>query len=468
MNQKTFLTAVLLLTAVGVAGAADKPGATPAAEKPKIQLTLLLDTSSSMDGLINQARSQLWKIVNEFAKSKKDGVQPDLEVALIEYGNNRLEAAAGFVRVVLPLTDDLDKVSDELFKLRTATRGSEEYCGYAIEAASKRLKWAPSDKVFKAIFIAGNEPFTQGNVDPFKACSEAVKLGVTVNTIHCGSFDQGAATGWQKGAQLADGSYVAIDQDRPVVAVKTPVDEKLIKLGEALNGTYVFYGSEEARQNRQRLQLAQDANAAKSLPAAAARAETKGGELYNNAKFDLVDGLEKNEVKLAELRDSELPADLRGKTLEQKRAYVETQAKKRKELQEQIKQVAAERERYIAEATDRQHGEKSETLDSAVVKAVREQAAKKDFKFGKPSAKDAKTGVTVAVQDDDRTLVAKDDKGKTLWTADVIKLAGAPGVGQPVVRHLSLKDSKVTAVYGKHSFADFDLKTGKLLSSGSD
>lgn len=32
---------------------------------PVIQLALLLDTSNSMDGLIDQARSRLWQIVNE-------------------------------------------------------------------------------------------------------------------------------------------------------------------------------------------------------------------------------------------------------------------------------------------------------------------------------------------------------------------------------------------------------------------
>ena len=31
-----------------------------------IQLAILLDTSNSMDGLINQAKSELWTIVNEF------------------------------------------------------------------------------------------------------------------------------------------------------------------------------------------------------------------------------------------------------------------------------------------------------------------------------------------------------------------------------------------------------------------
>src|SRR5262245_44595431 len=41
-----------------------KPADTSLADKPKIQMAILLDTSNSMDGLIGQARSQLWKIVN--------------------------------------------------------------------------------------------------------------------------------------------------------------------------------------------------------------------------------------------------------------------------------------------------------------------------------------------------------------------------------------------------------------------
>ena len=53
------------------------------AESPRIQIAILLDTSNSMDGLIDQARSQLWKIVNELATASKDGDEPVLEVALV-------------------------------------------------------------------------------------------------------------------------------------------------------------------------------------------------------------------------------------------------------------------------------------------------------------------------------------------------------------------------------------------------
>jgi hypothetical protein len=53
------------------AGIAATRTETPKPEKDQtIMLALLIDTSNSMDGLIDQAKSQLWKIVNELASAK--------------------------------------------------------------------------------------------------------------------------------------------------------------------------------------------------------------------------------------------------------------------------------------------------------------------------------------------------------------------------------------------------------------
>src|SRR5688572_9465784 len=77
-----------------------------------IMIALLLDTSNSMDGLIDQAKSQLWKIVNEVDAAKStDGIQPDLKIALYEYGNDGLPSAEGYIRQVSALTEDLDVIS---------------------------------------------------------------------------------------------------------------------------------------------------------------------------------------------------------------------------------------------------------------------------------------------------------------------------------------------------------------------
>src|SRR5689334_21014806 len=54
--------------------------------KQKIQVALLMDTSSSMDGLIEQAKSQLWSIINELATAEYEGTKPSIEIALYHYG----------------------------------------------------------------------------------------------------------------------------------------------------------------------------------------------------------------------------------------------------------------------------------------------------------------------------------------------------------------------------------------------
>ena len=144
----TVLTALALNSILPIARALEAKN-----ERPLVQIALLLDTSNSMDGLIDQAKGQLWKIVNEFINARQNGQRPQLQVALYEYGNNGLSAAKGYIRQVQPFTTDLDKISEELFKLKT--NGGEEYCGWVIQTALESLAWSGSRHDFRAIFIAG-------------------------------------------------------------------------------------------------------------------------------------------------------------------------------------------------------------------------------------------------------------------------------------------------------------------------
>ena len=192
------------------------------APRPSVQIAILLDTSNSMDGLISQAKTQLWSIVNEFVRAKKNGRPPAIQVALFEYGKASLASEQGFVRRILPLTDDLDRVSEELFGLKT--NGGDEYCGWVIRDAVNGLDWSRSGDVYKAIFIAGNEPFTQGAVDFHASCRAAIERGIVVNTIFCGVNAEGERTSWKDGAVLADGRFMSIDQNQKIVEARRAQD----------------------------------------------------------------------------------------------------------------------------------------------------------------------------------------------------------------------------------------------------
>ncbi len=347
---------------------------------PKIQVALLLDTSGSMDGLIEQAKSQLWKMVNELATSKRDGKVPDIEIALYEYGKDEYAAKDGYIKQLVPLTTDLDLVSEQLFKLKT--NGGSEFCGWVIKDAAKDLKWSKSNDDLKIIIIAGNEPFTQGEVDYKNSCKAAITDGIIVNTIFCGDCEEGVRTMWKDGADRADGKYMCINHNAAVVHIATPYDSEIVKLNEDLNKTYIAYGS-KGREKKER-QAVQDANAMTySESNVAERAVSKSSKAYKNDDWDAVDAFKDNYQELSKLKEEDLPAEMKGMDAAQRKDFVDKKAKEREAVQTKIREVNEKREKYIADERKKQSGNSKNTLDEAMLGAVREQATKKNYKFGK-------------------------------------------------------------------------------------
>jgi hypothetical protein len=380
--MKTSHSLITTIAVLALASAAFAKSLAPVdpkpAQKPVVQIAVLLDTSGSMSGLIDQAKSQLWKIVNEFLKAKQDGQTPEVQVALYEYGKSSLSQQSGWIRQIVPLSTDLDKISEELFALKT--NGGDEYCGWVIKDAVENLEWSTSPNVYRAIFIAGNEPFTQGPIAYADSCKAAITKGIIVNTIHCGREAEGINTKWQDGALLADGKYMTIDHNRAVAHFEAPQDKELAQLSVELNRTYLAYGSKG--QLAASRQSAQDKNAA-SLPAAsgavAERAVAKASVNYANADWDLVDAAKRKDFKLDQLKTEELPSELQQMNETERKTFIETKTKKRAELQSKIKQLSTEREKAIA--AHMKQNSATNTLDAAMIGAIREQAAGRQFKF---------------------------------------------------------------------------------------
>jgi hypothetical protein len=376
-NSSSFLRSVILglLSAVLWIAPASVQSAV---QSNVIQMAVLLDTSSSMDGLINQARTQIWKIVNELALAKKNGQKPVLEVALYEYGKDSLPSSQGYMRMILPFTTDLDKISEELFKL--STDGGSEYCGEVIQKAVNELKWVRSNDTLKIVFIAGNEPFTQGTVDFKKSCSLAANKGIIVNTIFCGNFQEGVSGQWKEGADLADGRYMSIDQDTKEPVISAPQDIEIMKLGTELNNTFISYNS--AGEKKKDLQSEQDTKVRAMSPSSAVdRTVAKASKQYEAAgqSWDLVAGLSSGSVNLDKVDDAYLPAEMKKMSKEERKDYVKKMGQKREEIQKKIDHLNVDRKKYVDEELKKMNN--VNTLDKAVLGAVKDQAVKKQFKF---------------------------------------------------------------------------------------
>ena len=151
-------------------------------KKQTIKVALLLDTSGSMNGLIKPSKSATMgnckrTLLRKMWAQKK----PNLEIALYEYGNDRLASRKGYIRKVLHFSNDLDEISERLFSL--TTNGGSEYCGQVIQTSLNELEWGKNKRDLKMIFIAGNEPFTQGKINYKDAITNAKEKNITIK--HC-------------------------------------------------------------------------------------------------------------------------------------------------------------------------------------------------------------------------------------------------------------------------------------------
>jgi len=332
---------------------------------PRVQIALLLDNSGSMQGLINQARTQMWKLVNEFATAKQNGKPIRLELALYEYGERP--------KMLSQFTTNLDKVSEQLFGL--GIRGGDEYCGQVISDATKQLEWSGNPDDLKLIYIAGNEEFTQGPVSPEAAISAAKKKGIVVNVIHA---DSGSDPTWTAGAKLAGTPLMQINHNAAVATVVAPQDQRLAELNGQLNKTYIGYGAQGSAGLAR--QQAMDAAAQKAAPAAQAeRAVSKSTANYKNDDWDLVDAKKDGKVAVGKLKKEELPAEMQGMNEQQREEYVAKKGEERAKLQKEIAELSKQRAAYVAEQEAKKPAEA--TLDKAMIDSVRTAGAAKAISF---------------------------------------------------------------------------------------
>lgn len=314
-------------------------------KQTKIQVAILLDTSSSMDGLIEQAKSRIWNIVNTLTTLKYNNRTPQIEIALYEYGNNGIDSD-DYIRQVAPLTTDLDLISQRLFAL--TTWGGSEYCGAVINKAVRDLDWGKDAADMKLIYIAGNEPFTQGRISYKDAINRALEKNIYVNTIHCGQSRDGVNGMWRDGAIRGKGKHFNINHNVKVVHVDTPYDAEISRCNDRLNATYMSYGS--AGYARKQNQIAQDKNA-KSVSSAnyAERALSKSKEAYNNSSWDLVDKLSEDEAFLDNVDKKDLPAEMQNKSKTEISNEVKKKEAERKAIQKELNELAKKRQTYITE-----------------------------------------------------------------------------------------------------------------------
>jgi hypothetical protein len=382
---KRFIT-FLFVTSLALAASGDEPqqqNPTVTTNKtdgrPLTQIAILLDTSGSMRGLIDQARCQLWNAVSELAKASRNGAPIKLEIAIYQYG-----CSPSVVRQVTGFTEDLDEVSRALFSLKIG--GSKEFCGQAINQALDALEWTSAPSAYRAIFIAGNESFDQGKVNYGEALPKALSKKVLINSIFCDNKAKGNTAllpQWESAAQLVGGLSFQINHNHHLPELNTPFDARIRKLNTEMNATFVWYGDggEEAAAN----QKTQDENMAKmSDHAFAARMSAKIGHLYHHAHHDLIDALDHKMVDLNKMPAAIMPDNLRAMSNKQRMAFLNQKIAERQKIRRKMADIISQRHAFVQQKMSQMPNTKTakvNVLGDALVRAVRSQAIARGFEF---------------------------------------------------------------------------------------
>jgi hypothetical protein len=376
LNTKLIASVVVILAVILSAYTPTKKEKPTA--NPKIQAAILLDVSGSMDGLIEQAKAQLWNMVNTMGKAKcNNGIDPTIEIALYEYGRTNNDVAKGYVKQLSGFTNDLDSLSKILFSLKT--NGGDEYCGQVIKTSLEELSWDNNTESYKVIFIAGNEDFLQGNIKYTEACGVARQKGVIVNTIYCGDKMQGIREHWNLLGECGNGSFTNINQNNKIDDIPTPYDSLLLTLDGDLNKTYFAYNN-YGNAKLQEVVIVDKANYSMSKSAAIKRGKTKGNaKLYKQSNWDLVDAKSDDKDFVKKLDKKMLPDSLKTKSTEELEKIVDEKAKQRAATQQKIAELNTKRDAYIAAEKAKNATNKVATMETEVERIIKEQASRSNM-----------------------------------------------------------------------------------------
>ena len=343
------------------------------ARRATIELLFVLDTTGSMGGMLEGAKTKIWGIVNDVLQQQGNG-GATIRVGLVAY-RDRGDA---YVTRITPLTDNLDAVYAQLmsFKAQGGGDGPEDVRSAMAEAVRVGGWSAPGPRTSQVMFLVGDAP----PHDDYRnmpatdtSARNAARRGIIVNTIQCG-MDADTTQAWRGIAQYGGGEYFAIAQDGGVEVMVTPYDQQLARLGEQIGGTYMAYGASDKRMARQSAQVAMESSVAAAAPPAA-KAERALNKALNDRAYDDSDLVQKaatGKVALPQIAEAELPDSLRQLAPAQRQAALDAAVAERKALQGKIVALSKQREQYLAEQRSKGTGGKA-GFDSAVSNALRKQ-----------------------------------------------------------------------------------------------
>ncbi len=340
-----------------------------------LEMIFVLDTTGSMGGLIEGAKQRIWGIVNEVMQKPS---RPRVRIGLVAYRDLGDE----YVTRILPITEDLDKVYTTLMEYRADGGGDEpENVRKALADGVKKAGWAQTRRgLAQIVFLVGDAPPQNYAQEPdvLITTAEAVRKNMIVNTIQCGTI-QATQPIWQQIALRGEGKYFAIAQDGGVQAISTPYDKKLAELAAKIGKTYITYGGSARQMSNLARQSAVEVTVTADAPLGA-QADRAVNKAVNSFQYDgdLVQDIENETIKLEDVKEAELPPDLKKLPPAERKKEVAKRIEERRRIRAEILELSKKRDALFA--AEQTKSGKQTGFDAAVAQALKEQLLKKGIK----------------------------------------------------------------------------------------
>lgn len=365
--RSTVLFASLAVPAAFAAAPEPTPTEIRKADRPVLEVVFVLDTTSSMTGLIEGAKDKIWSIASQMATGKPT---PIIRVGLVGFR----DVGDAYVTKHFDLTDDLDAVYKNLKNFRAEGGGdSPEHVGRALGEAVKLTSWSQNSRTGKMIFLVGDAPPHDDYKDGWDSrtwAKAAIAKGIVVNTVRCGNQADTEAS-FRTLAKLADGHFDSISQSGGMVAVATPFDDELSKLNSAVADTSIYAGTAEGRREGESYKAEQKAMAA---PASAERLNFRmksglgasgGGKM---AARDLTAAPE----AVVSVPAADLPPELQKLSKDKQVEFLREQNAERQKLEAKVAEVNKKRDAWLSKNTKTE----KDAFDTRVLESIKESAAK--------------------------------------------------------------------------------------------
>ena len=394
-NSKFIALALLVATATGIASfplikqaqaiQTVQTTAIVPAQSHRIEVVFVLDTTSSMSGLIQAAREKIWSIATTMASAQQS---PDIRMGLVAF-RDRGDA---YVTRGYDLSNDLDSMYASLMDLSAQGGGDgPESVNQGLYDAVHDMSWSNDDNTYKVIFLVGDAPPHMDYHNDVKypvTLEVARQKGIVVNAIQSGQHQQ-TRPAWQQIAALGQGDYFQVEDSGNTVAVATPYDKKLSSLAAELEATRLYFGDKEAKKAQQAKTEANDRLRKELSSEALARRDTFNATASGKANLlgesELVDAISSGRVELDEIEQENMPASLQAMAPAEQMEVIGKQAKRRDELQQQINQLSESRSSYIKEKVDAAGGAE-DSLDEKIYRSIKQQAADIGLTYDSDSA----------------------------------------------------------------------------------